>query len=174
MLKIRGILHPTDFSKQSAYAFEVACSLARNYQAPVYVLHVAAPSVEIEGEAMKRPYSAEYLREERQRLERVQSPYPGVTVHHELVEGTPAEEILRAAREVPCDFIVMGTHGGSALRRLLMGSVAEEVLRRAEQPVIAVKHPVPKDSVQEAGEETFPRQRSPGWTPLAAGPPARR
>src|SRR5262249_27158268 len=64
-----------------------------------------------------------------------------VKVEHRLVEGFAAEGILNAAKEAKADIIVMGTHGRTGFNRLLMGSVAEEVLRKATCPVLTVKPP---------------------------------
>jgi nucleotide-binding universal stress UspA family protein len=64
-----------------------------------------------------------------------------VRVEHRLVAGDPGAEILRAAREEPCDLIVMGTHGRTGLGRVLLGSVAEQVVRRAPCPALTVKAP---------------------------------
>jgi len=66
-------------------------------------------------------------------------------------DGDAAEEILRVAEEVRCDLIVMGTHGRSGLGRLLMGSVAEQVMRKARCPVLTVKCPA---APQSAGPST--------------------
>ena len=62
-----------------------------------------------------------------------------MNIERVLREGNPAEEIVRLAGERGCDLIVMGTHGRRRLGRLLMGSVAEQVLRRAPCPVLTVK-----------------------------------
>ncbi len=59
------------------------------------------------------------------------------------MEGAPVEEILRTAEDVRPDLVVMGTHGRSGVARLLMGSVADQVVRRAHCPVITVKTPLP-------------------------------
>ena len=58
-----------------------------------------------------------------------------------LMEGEPGEAILRTATERHCDLIVMGTHGRTGLDRIIKGSVAEHVLRRAPCPVLTVKEP---------------------------------
>jgi len=81
------------------------------------------------------------LREARVRLERLPVTGENVRAERQLVEGDPVSEILRVAREMPADLIVMGTHGRTGLERLLMGSVAEEVLRKATCPVLTVKRP---------------------------------
>lgn len=73
------------------------------------------------------------------RLHRVQFPDAKVPVEHLLEEGNPSAEILRVAQERRCDLIVMGTHGRTGLHRLLMGSVAEHVVRKAPCPVLVVK-----------------------------------
>jgi nucleotide-binding universal stress UspA family protein len=64
-----------------------------------------------------------------------------VTVEHHLKEGDPATEILRLAEERKVDVIVMGTHGRTGLGRLLMGSVAEQIVRKAPCPVLTVRLP---------------------------------
>jgi nucleotide-binding universal stress UspA family protein len=84
----------------------------------------------------------DYHLEAQVKLDRME-PGPSVLVERRLEEGDPIGEILRAAAEVPCDLIVMGTHGRTGLARLLMGSVAEEVVRKAPCPVVTVKTPFP-------------------------------
>jgi nucleotide-binding universal stress UspA family protein len=81
----------------------------------------------------------------RRELERVKRLDAAVKVEHLLADGHPAKEIVRTANENDCDLVVMGTHGRTGLRRLLTGSVAEEVLRRATCPVRIVKTPLPKE-----------------------------
>src|SRR5439155_22269948 len=68
---------------------------------------------------------------------------PGVLAERRLEEGDEAAQILRVADEAHANLIVMGTHGRTGLSRLLMGSVAEQVLRKATCPVLTVKTPFP-------------------------------
>ena len=144
MLALKAILHPTDFSPHSDYAFRLACSLARDHGARVVVLHVVVTlGAEIVpyGEAATELQPEGYRRHLWDDLRRVQSPDSAVTVEHRLAEGEPAEQILDTARETSCDLIVLGTHGRTGLDRLLMGSVAEQVVRKAPCPVLTVKAP---------------------------------
>jgi nucleotide-binding universal stress UspA family protein len=143
MLPIHTILHPTDFSPQSECAFQVACALARDYGARLVLLHVKPLDI-VYGEGYVLPPDPEPVRQElREQLERVRPADPTVSVWRILQEGDPATEILRTAEETRCALLVMGTHGRTGLGRLLMGSVAEVVLRKAPCPVLTVKAPVP-------------------------------
>jgi nucleotide-binding universal stress UspA family protein len=141
MLAIRTVLHPTDFSEHSALAFRVACSLARDYGARLIVLHVAEPPLAVAGEGALLVPTALDLESLREPLQRLRPRDPKVSIDHRLVQGEAAPEILQIAAEGNCDLIVMGTHGRTRLRRLLMGSVAEQVVRRAACPVLTVKAP---------------------------------
>jgi universal stress protein A len=87
----------------------------------------------------------------REQLLQVQAHDPRVRLEHRFAEGDPAAEILRATEECRCDVIVMGTHGRTGLSRLLMGSVAERVLRKAPCPVVTVKPPWPQ--MRPSGEQ---------------------
>ena len=78
----------------------------------------------------------------------MQAPDAQIVVEHRLEEGNPVAEILRVARETHCDLIVMGTHGRTGLAHLLMGSVAEQVVRKAGCHVLVVKTPFPPSSSQ--------------------------
>jgi nucleotide-binding universal stress UspA family protein len=140
MLPIRTILHPTDFSDRSDYAFRLACSLSRDYDARLVILHVASPPVTVVGDAMWVGPIEPNFTELKDKLLRLKGPDPK-RVERRLEEGDPAAEILRVARESKCDLIVMGTHGRRGLGRLLMGSVAEQVVRKAPCPVVTVKAP---------------------------------
>jgi nucleotide-binding universal stress UspA family protein len=138
MLAIKTILHPTDFSPSSEQALRLAVSLARDYGAKLMVLHVAETPEPNMGEGMYfNP--VEHLEEMRKLLKDVVLHDLNVRVERELVEGDPALEIVRKAKEMECDAIVMGTHGRTGLGRMLMGSVAENVLRTAPCMVITIK-----------------------------------
>jgi nucleotide-binding universal stress UspA family protein len=155
MLPIRRILHPTDFSERSQNAFRLACALARDYAVPLVVLHVSPPYVVV-GEGVIVNPSREDTEGLRAQLERVQAHDPRVVIEHRLIEGEPAGEILRVAREAGCGLIVMGTHGRTGLGRLLMGSVAEHVVRKAPCPVLTIKSPFPALAEAPAGPNAEP------------------
>ncbi len=156
MLALRTILHPTDFSAQAEYAFRLACSLARDHGAHLIVLHVKPMEVayaELPYVLPPDPAQVEEILYEQ--LHQLQPPEPLAGVNYLLREGNPVPEILRAAKESGSDLIVMGTHGRTGVRRLLMGSVAEEVLRKASCPVLTVKAPAARsDSSREASVQT--------------------
>lgn len=139
MLPIRTILHPTDFSPHSDYAFRLACSLARDYGAKLVLLHVAQPPMAFAGEGVliqPPEFDPEPLREQLQQMKPMD---PMIRTEHRLVQGDPIPEILEIAEESKVDLIVLGTHGRSGLGRLLMGSVAEQIVRQATCPVLTVK-----------------------------------
>jgi nucleotide-binding universal stress UspA family protein len=146
MLPIRTILHATDFSERAGDAFQLACVLAQDYDARLIVLHVhEPPPPPIIGEFGYMPPDVGPDRASlRGRLAELRPSDPRIAVEHELCEGDPAAEILRLAQKRQCDLIVMGTHGRTGLDRLLMGSVAEAVLRKAPCPVLTVKAPLAK------------------------------
>jgi nucleotide-binding universal stress UspA family protein len=141
MLPIKTILHATDFSERSDYAFRVACALARDYQARLVVLH-ALPTPVIgypEGVIVTQP--EEFRAEARASLQRLLPTDPAIPIERLLTDGDPIAAIVQTAKDRNCDLIVMGTHGWTGVTRLLMGSVAEGVLRRAPCPVLTIKMP---------------------------------
>lgn len=137
----RTIMHPTDFSEHSDLAFHLAVSMARDYGARVVVVHVTAPPAAYYGEGVFPVMPAGEPDRLRDQLGRLVAQEPKVLTEHFLLVGDAATEILEKAEEVHCDLIVMGTHGRSGLDRLLMGSVAEQVVRKAPCPVLTVKLP---------------------------------
>jgi len=145
MLPIRAILHPTDFSPPAEYAFRLACSLARDYGARLLVMHVVQPPAAAYGEMfINLPSEGGFKERAQASLRQLLTPAPQVAVETRVEEGDAATHIVRVAQEMPCDLIVMGTYGRTGLGRLLMGSVAEQVLRKAPCPVLTVKTPLPE------------------------------
>ncbi len=140
MAPVRTILHPTDFSEHSHAAFELACALARDYCARLIVLHVAVPPMPMVPEAMLEFDMDTFEKNHRAMLEKVRPTEPAVYPEHRLVVAAdPVSEILRVATQERCDLIVMGTHGRTGLRHVLMGSVAEHILREASCPVVTIR-----------------------------------
>jgi nucleotide-binding universal stress UspA family protein len=140
---VRAVLHATDLSEDSRAALTVARSLARDLGARLVLFHVLPVANEVPGVVplpLDVPATREALGVLRRRCD---GPDLKAPVETALRQGRYAEEILRAADEARCDLIVTGTHGRSGLGRVLMGSVAEAVLRRARCPVIAVKQGCP-------------------------------
>jgi nucleotide-binding universal stress UspA family protein len=145
MLPIHTILHATDFSPQSEAAFKVACALARDYRARVIVMHVHQTATMAFGEFGALPPAPDETEDGlRARLANIRPADSTVPIDRYLTEGEPAEEILRMAKDRGADLIVVGTHGRTGLGRLLMGSVAEKVMRRAPCLVLTVKQPLPE------------------------------
>jgi nucleotide-binding universal stress UspA family protein len=134
--QIQVILHPTDFSGVAETAGRFARSLARDLGARLIVLHVLPFS------QLALPVDA---RGEREALDQLRTKLEGpdlkCPVETQLSRGDAAEEIVRIAGEIGCDLIVMGTHGRTGLRRLLLGNVAESVLPEAGCAVMVVKTP---------------------------------
>lgn len=148
MIKLQRILLPTDFSEYSAAARLYACAFAEQFGAQLHVLHVIqdlAPLVPEPGAALASPI--DYLRElelnANAMLERVIDPSwaAGKTIVRAVRQGPPFLEIIRYAKEFDIDLIVLGTHGRGGLAHMLLGSVAEKVVRKAPCPVLTVRHP---------------------------------
>lgn len=155
MTPIRAILYPTDFSPQADCAFPLACALARDYGARLVVLHVKPPwpagLADLDAAPREPLVQSASLREQ---LGRLRPKDPSVRMERVLGQGEAATEILAFARELACDLIVMGTHGRTGLSRLLMGSVAEQVLRNASCPVVTVRAPAAAPSLALTTEKT--------------------
>jgi nucleotide-binding universal stress UspA family protein len=149
MVQLHTILHPTDFSEHSKPAFQLACSLAREHGARLVVLHVAVPPMTLTEGVMTPPMPLpdEYGRPRLEAKFQELTSSEGTAFERRLVFGSAAEEIIATANEINSDLIVMGTHGRTGIRRVLLGSTAEHVLRKAKCPVLTIK---PKSKALES------------------------
>ena len=140
-MSAKKILVPSDFSHASDAILPLATSIARDRDAEILFVHVQEPPVAYAaGELYYGPIEPDTDALE-QMLNRLQPTDPKVPCRHQMLLGEPATEIVRMAEDLGVDMIVMGTHGRSGLARMLMGSVAEKVVRRATCPVLTVKEP---------------------------------
>jgi universal stress protein A len=141
------ILVPFDFSEPSTKAVDYAALLAARLGASIRLLHVYDPPDSMaaivpgtsvaEEERSARGIATREL----ERLERAVKAAGSVRVDIAVAAGSPVDEILRHAAEGGFDLIVMGTHGRTGLSRLIVGSVTEGVMRRAQVPVLVVHLP---------------------------------
>ncbi len=138
-MQYKKILFATDFSPASEAALKYATALARDSGATLVIAHVEElPLPYVGGELyMAQP---DYPNPEIKRmLEAIVPADSSVHYEHRLVLGVASEDIVRIANEESADLIVIGTHGRSGLKRVLMGSVAEAVMRHASCPVLTLK-----------------------------------
>jgi nucleotide-binding universal stress UspA family protein len=152
MPDIRNILYPTDFSKHSLAALPIALDLAERYQARLHWLHVVDSEQELFRQGgyiapLIRSFpleEAELRRSAGEHLEKFiqeHAPTAGSSTNKAVTVGKPFAAIIRYCRQEDIDLIVLGTHGHSALASMLLGSVAEKVVRKAPCAVLTVRHP---------------------------------
>jgi universal stress protein A len=148
-MNIKRILVPLDFSECSQAALEYASRLASDAGARLYVVHVAElldvaiPAIPpIEGGYIYESLWDERRQEVRDRLAKIVPPAPDVKYEYRCLMGSPTYEILKFAERQRIDLIVIGSHGRTGLSRLVIGSVAEGVMRGAKCPVLVVKQPM--------------------------------
>ena len=144
-IDIKRILLPTDFSSYSATATKYACELATKFDAELHLLHtleVHLASTPTFGMGLDLPT---YVHESRAAAEKALDGVldtqwaAGRKVVRAVVEGSPQVEIVRYARTHEVGVIVLATHGRSGLAHVLIGSVAESVVRTAPCPVLTVR-----------------------------------
>ena len=133
------ILCPTDFSTMGQTALEMATSLARDRGATLLIVHVEEPPMAYGGGELYYGIEEPNREELKRMLSEVVPADPAVAYEHRLMIGSPATAIVEMAQRENVSLIVMPTHGRTGLMRLLMGSVAEEVVRKAKCPVLTVK-----------------------------------
>lgn len=136
----KTILVPTDFSPSSDSALRLATSLARDGGARLLIVHVAEPrpAYTVAGIYASLPSGNEFEAENEQ-LRHVAPRDPEIKFERRFLVGSPADEIVKCAAAEGADMIVMGTHGRTGVVRLLLGSVAEAILRHAQCPVLTIK-----------------------------------
>lgn len=150
MREIRHILVPVDFSDPSREALHWAAELGRRFGAKLLILHVypvpgyvlpdgfvtAGPEVLTEVESRTRATLEQWAQDARD------AGAGDVAISTAIGNATP--EILRTCDDLPADLVVMGAHGRTGLARMLLGSVAEKVVRHAQVPVMTVPAPEPE------------------------------
>ena len=138
MIRITKILYATDFSSHSNQAYFHAVALAEKHGASLTIVFVYSPGLSAPNTPGQSGEDRDYWRNQ---LEQIRPVDDSIASHHGFLEGDPATEVVRYARDASMDLVVMGTHGRTGLERLLMGSVAEKVLREAPCSVLVVKLP---------------------------------
>jgi nucleotide-binding universal stress UspA family protein len=153
MIRISKILVAVDFSSESKAAVGYAVTLAKALQSTITLFHVfempelmnaIVPGADNAVDAARdRAVAQSWLEELRADTQQHSAVEMSVVVEH----GSPAQGIVSASRDGGFDMIVMGTHGRTGLRHVVMGSVAEAVVRRALCPVLTIHLPVPDRTI---------------------------
>jgi len=146
MIQLKKILLPTDFSDYSQNAAAYATEFANSFGAELHLLHVMQDLVATVPEpGLAFPPPGDYMQELQQSAEQGLAKLPdpplndGGKVVRVVRQGPPFLEVVRYAKENDIDLIIMGTHGRSGLSHVLLGSVAEKVVRKAPCPVLTVR-----------------------------------
>lgn len=147
MVSIKKILCPVDYSECSSEAMKYAAHIAAVEDAKVYLMHV----VDVRSFGHESPLDLEIPEPTPENIERMRKELiedlvhekggKGVEVEAIVVMGKPVTEIVNVAKEQEMDMIVMGTHGRTGIPHIIVGSVAENLVRKAPCPVLTVRLP---------------------------------
>jgi nucleotide-binding universal stress UspA family protein len=144
-MQFRHILAPTDFSDYSKQAVASALELAKKFGAKLSVLHVIElPPYPVEGyvpPSLNATFLEDLERQASQELAQVapEAESAGVEVVRQVAVGSPYQKIIDTAEAEQVDLIVMATAGRTGFSRLIMGSIAERVVRAASCPVLTIR-----------------------------------
>ena len=143
MIRLKRILFPTDFSECAEHAMKYAMEMARRFESKLYVMHVLDTRIYGHLEPFATTVWSVYDAKEEAAKSIVdiipESEREALKAESLVREGTPFVEIIKFAREAEIDLIVIGTHGRTGLSHMLMGSVAEKVVRKAHCPVLTIR-----------------------------------
>ena len=152
MLKLKKILCPTDFSDNAKVAQRYACSLASQFSAELHFIHVVAdPSTSIPPFGwgyIPKSYLTDMRGSSDTELGKITCADKNIAIVRKTIEGVPAPDIVRYAEKQGISLIVICTHGRSPVRDMILGSVAERVVRKSGCPVLTV-HPDDQRFVEE-------------------------
>jgi nucleotide-binding universal stress UspA family protein len=156
----KKILMATDFGPESDAALARAVDLARQLGGSIHLLHVVRDPMTVLGAPESYGIDWQKLRDElvsksRADLEQIASRYKEVVLATDVIIDRPADAIVRRARDVGADLIVMGTHGRGAVGHLFLGSVAERVLRQAPCPVMTVRAVAPQAQLEHESDKVM-------------------
>ncbi|ETW96775.1 MAG: hypothetical protein ETSY1_25270 [Candidatus Entotheonella factor] len=150
-MRVQYILVPVDFSPDAEQALDDAIALGQVFQARLSLLHV----VSLPGftEVNLSAYSQKLENSARQQMETYQQrvTHAGLPSETQVIHGDPYRSIVQAATDQPVDLIIMGTHGRTGIPHLLIGSVAERVVRLAPCPVLVTRCPKDQAPLQVGG-----------------------
>ncbi len=146
MINFKLILCPVDFSTTSTHALETAIELATELNAKIHLVHVYQyPSFSLPEADLATPIDLSiqegYVERLESQLAKLKKKYTDDAlniINTTLVEGVPYVEIIHTAKEINADLIIVGTHGRTGLSHMLLGSVAERVVRSSTIPVLSV------------------------------------
>jgi nucleotide-binding universal stress UspA family protein len=136
------ILCPVAFDRNSAAAIRLACEVAEPSSSTLYLLHVvSAPTVEAIEAIIIEPHPILTEAMAGRELEKIARQHLPTNFPYRIVlrSGDPASLIVAVAEELPADLIVMPTHGNRGVMGLIIGSVAERVVREARRPVLTIQ-----------------------------------
>ena len=147
MLQIRSILAPTDFSRHSERAVRLACDMAERFGADLHLLHILPDVIVPVGPdpalitTVPPEYYADTEAQSMTSLEKVVQPGWGqpASVDYAVRWGDAVEAIVGYATEHGIDLVVVATHGRTGLSHMLLGSVAEKIVRTAPCPVLTIR-----------------------------------
>ncbi len=147
MKQLDKILFATDFSENSAHAFEYALTLAKKFDSRLIIIHVINEPVDLRGFYVPHVSFESLEKEIEEGAEKMMQKFCNAAIgdfsNYEtaIVAGIPYEEILKKAADEKVSLLVMGTQGRSGIDHLLFGSTAERVVRKATCPVMTVRLP---------------------------------